>query len=134
MHSSYLSNCSCGQNWGCNCSNIQSAQLPIDHPESTFYSENIVNCEKPNVNNNNYCNYQQQISPSPTQIVPRVFYNSFPNVANTIAAGQLYANPAFAPCQQTVTPWNYSLCYGYYGQHQPPNPCQFTQFIDIEDF
>lgn len=100
-----------GQSWGC----------IADDPEISFYSENVVNCEKPD---NNYCTYQP---------VPRAFYNGFPNVANSLAAGQLYANPAYAPCQ-TVNPWNYSLCYGLYGQPEPPNPCQFTQFIDIEDF
>lgn len=102
-----VSNSCCGQpSWGCKCN--------TDQPESSFYSENVVNCEKPVINN--YGNYQ------------RAFYSGFSNV------GQLYANPAYAPCQ-TVNPWNYSLCYSYYGQQQPPsNPCQFTQFVDIEDF
>lgn len=122
---SYVTNNCCDHSWGCNCLEPNS-----DNPESTFYGENVVNCEKP-VSTGSYSNYQQL--PSSPQIVPRAFYNGFPNVANSVAAGQLYANPAYAPCQ-TVNPWNYSLCYGYYGQHQPPNPCQFTQFIDIEDF
>lgn len=119
MNSNLTNSCD-GQSWGC----------IADNREISFYSENVVNCEKSDVNT--YCNYQPQLPPS-AQVVPRAFYNGFPNVANSLAAGQLYANPAYAPCQ-TVNPWNYSLCYGLYDQQQPPNPCQFTQFIDIEDF
>lgn len=128
---SYVSNNNCcAHNWACDCPTTNNCLM--DTSETSFYGENIVNCEKPVINN--YCGYQQPLPlPSSPQIVPRAFYNGFPNVANSLAAGQLYANPAYAPCQ-TASPWNYSLCYGYYGQHQPPNPCQFTQFIDIEDF
>ncbi|XP_055850858.1 protein similar [Episyrphus balteatus] len=35
----------------------------------------------------------------------------------------------FAPCQN-VQPWTYAYCYGYVNQQ----PCQFTEFVDIEDF
>lgn len=106
-------NSSCGQSWGCNAVN----------PEISFYCENTVNCAKPEMIS--FSSNQLQ----PDQLVPRAFYNGFSNVEN----GQLYANPAYAPCQ-SVSPWNYSLCYGFYGQQQSSNPCQFTQFIDIEDF
>ncbi|KAL7731183.1 hypothetical protein ACLKA6_014375 [Drosophila palustris] len=35
------------------------------------------------------------------------------------------------PCHEDQ-PWSYEYCYGYAPNH--PNPCQFTQFVDIEDF
>lgn len=48
-----------------------------------------------------------------------------------------YARPGLqllnisVPCRGNQ-PWGYEQCYGY-GASQP-EPCQFTQFVDIEDF
>ncbi|XP_060649956.1 LOW QUALITY PROTEIN: protein similar [Drosophila nasuta] len=36
------------------------------------------------------------------------------------------------PCRDTQ-PWGYEYCYGGYAPNNP-EPCQFTQFVDIEDF
>ncbi|KRF99924.1 uncharacterized protein Dwil_GK27464 [Drosophila willistoni] len=39
------------------------------------------------------------------------------------------------PChvvENVQKPWSYAYCYGYAPSH--PQPCQFSQFVDIEDF
>lgn len=35
------------------------------------------------------------------------------------------------PCRGSQ-PWGYEYCYGYAPTH--PEPCQYSQFVDIEDF
>ncbi|KAH8283194.1 hypothetical protein KR054_002006 [Drosophila jambulina] len=113
----------------------------LNHGSVSVYGRAPIN--EPCVNFNNGAFYQ-----APPQTNPRPFVGAIlgPNASSGMHRYHPYQQhpqqEAFygqrgsllsvaTPCRET-RPWSYAYCYGY----TPTNtqPCQFSQFVDIEDF
>lgn len=74
--------------------------------------------------------YQQQQQQQHPHLISQ-FCNRPPIVMPPSTQNAYQMMTASAPCQGNQ-PWTYAYCYGYASSSQ--EPCQFTQFVDIEDF
>lgn len=116
-------------------------QPQLNHGSVSVFGRAPIN--EPSVNFNNGAFYQ-----TPPQSRPQPYVGAIlgPNASSGMHRYHPYQQHAqqeafyrqggglltvATPCRET-RPWSYAYCYGY----TPTNtqPCQFSQFVDIEDF
>ncbi|ALC46251.1 CG31031 [Drosophila busckii] len=105
-------------------------RMPINEPSVNFNNGRFYNAQ-PNfaANLSGYNAYQQhqQLNFQPGYVAQQQQQQPPPSV-NYMQPNMLQMS---APCRSNQ-PWSYDYCYGYAPNN--PEPCQFTQFVDIEDF
>ncbi|KAH8246961.1 hypothetical protein KR032_005513 [Drosophila birchii] len=119
----------------------QQQQQQLNHGSVSVYGHAPIN--EPCVNFNNGAFYQAPNQPNPRPFVGAILgpnassgmhryhpYQQHPQQEGFYGQRGSLLSVA-TPCRET-RPWSYAYCYGY----TPTNtqPCQFSQFVDIEDF